>query len=131
MKAKILILLLSSIIALLAILSTGCDGYISADGTVYEWVNAPAGSKGEIYVDLDAPTSRITNPIPGVNVTVFRRYKTVTDNTGAFHESSMVAPGRLYMMDIKIEKEGYIILIGKYQLGGRSKQRITIFMVRK
>jgi hypothetical protein len=118
-------------IILLAILLTSCDGGFSVNGKVYEWVDAPSGAKGEMYFDVDAPTSRITNPISGVDVYFFQ-IPTTTDIAGAFHESTMVAPGQ-YMMDIRVEKEGYFTLTGEFQHEGGSKlsyHDIVIFMVR-
>ncbi len=134
MKKKSLFFLLILIIVFLAILSTSCEGYLFADGAVYEWVDAPTGSKGEIYVDTDAPANRITKPIPGAGVS-FSCYRPVTsDNTGAFHESTRVGPGGPYMIDIKVEKGGYFTLVGKLQHGGGvggSQHSIFIFMVRE
>ena len=81
-------------------------------GKVYEWTDAPPGAVGEIYVDQEVPTNRITVTVPNANVFFAR------------------APGR-YMMDIKIEKEGYLTLTGEFEHdGGGDKHRITIFLVK-
>jgi hypothetical protein len=132
MKSKRLFFILIPAI-LLALLSTSCDSGLFADGTVYEWVDAPLGSKGEIYVDGGAPANRITKTLPGACISFSGDRSFSSDNAGAFHKFAIVAPGGPYMMDIKVEKEGFLPLAGKFQNGGSDggKHRITIFMVRK
>ena len=114
------------------IFSTSCDGFISAKGTVYEWMDAPASSRGEIYVDLDAPTNRIAIPVSDALVSFepdFYR-PVISDSEGNFDVSQVVAPMR-YMMNIKIEKEGYLTLAAKFQHPSDDdfNHRITIFLV--
>jgi hypothetical protein len=135
MKSTRLLFILIFAISI-AMLSTSCSGGLFADGTVYEWIDAPIGSTGEIYVDAGAPASRIIKTVPGAFISFSHSERPVlSDNAGAFHESVRVAPGGPYMMNIRVEKEGYFSLAGEFQHGGRdgdgSKHRITFFMVRK
>jgi hypothetical protein len=131
-KPKILILLFGCIIALLAILSTSCDGLYSVNGVVYEWIDAPPDVKGEIYVDVDAPTNRNIIPIADAAVSFDIYVPTKTDNDGAFESGGTCAPFR-YMMKVKIEKEGYKTLNGSFQHPSDEgfEHSMTIFLVRK
>jgi hypothetical protein len=119
------------ILIILPLVFSACiyDGYIDARGTVYQWVDAPEGTKGEIYVDINAPTDRELEPIADASVS-FAIYKpTTTDSLGDFHFEYVCAPER-YMMEIRVEKEGYQTLEAKFQHPGDDlRHTITIFLV--
>jgi hypothetical protein len=130
------------VLGLIVLLVTSCDGYFHAEGIVYEWLDAPADSVGEIYVDLDAPTNRNVNPIPAVDLSFVPigartdteesiwTVKATTDSEGKFQGGEVVAPG-IIMMSITVRKEGYTNLSGEFQNdGGRGDHKMTIFLVR-
>jgi hypothetical protein len=49
MRLKAAALFLTSLILFIPMLTLSCDRLIIITGTVYEWVNAPAGSQSKIY----------------------------------------------------------------------------------
>lgn len=126
------VLLLTCILILPVIFLAGCDGGLSATGTVYEWMDAPPDFTGEIYVDVDPPSNRIIKPLSNSRVYLFWDEPVETDFKGAFSMHAVVAPGR-YMMDIRVEKEGYVTLKNQFQHngGGLISHNISIFLARK
>ncbi len=124
--------LLAGMVLILVILSlavSGCSTILIASGTVYEWVDAPADTDGEVYVDMTAPTDRIIEPVASVSLASFGG--AVTTKTGTFAKSWGVPPGRLRMVDIKIEKEGYHTINGAVALQAAKKHSFVIFLVRQ
>ena len=126
-------LLVGVVLILLTLLLTvsACDGGLGVEGTVYEWVDAPAGNNGEIYVDKAAPAGRMIKPVASASVAFSFRTITTSEN-GTFERGWVVGPGR-YMMDIKIEKEGYHTLKGEFNHDATAGQShlFAIFLVRK
>lgn len=105
---------------------------VSLSGTVYEWVDAPADTDGEVYVDMAAPTDRIIEPVASASVPFlyYRRGKAVTTSeNGTFVGYTGVFPRR-GMRDVKIEKEGFHTIKGKFQYKG-IKHSFLIFLVRQ
>jgi hypothetical protein len=126
------LLLLISMALMLVILSlvvSGCSTMLIASGTVYEWVDAPAGADGEIYVDMAAPSGRIIEPMADIRIASFGG--AVTTKNGTFTEKWGVPPGRLRMVDVKIEKEGYQTIEGAVALQALKKHSFVIFLVRQ
>lgn len=128
--------LLAGVVPILVTLSlvfSACDGYLAVEGTVYEWIDAPAGANGEVYVDLDAPTDRIIKPVADAYVSLGPIDKsaksTKTDFTGAFKMSRMIGPKWQKTMAFLVEKEGYHTIKGKFQRQ-RVNHSLTIFLVR-
>ncbi len=126
------LLLLAGTALILVILSlavSGCSTILIASGTVYEWVDAPADTDGEVYVDMAAPTDRIIKPVASARIASF--YGATTSENGTFARSWVVSPGRLRMVDVKIEKEGYRAIKGVVALEVLKKHSFVIFLVRQ
>jgi hypothetical protein len=143
LKSISLLLLIVGIMASSTIFLTGCDGFLGIRGTVYEWVDAPSDSKGEIIIDQDVPEGRLLQPID--NVTVWfgfqgmpaeesgRRFHppSVTDSDGKFSGGWVVAP-RKSTYTIRIDHDGYYPLVKDFtHNGGSTKEQIfNILLVR-
>ena len=56
------------LIMLLVLSACSWDQWISMRGTVYEWLDAPEGATGEVYVDIEAPADRELTPIADAHV---------------------------------------------------------------
>jgi hypothetical protein len=99
---------------------------------VYEWVDAPEGAIGEIYVDIDAPADREVKPIAGANVSVGIEMQT-TDSQGVvtcYCYPNYMPYDALYMQEIRVEKEGYKTLEAEFQdSSDRPGYGITVFLV--
>lgn len=111
----------------------GCDGFISVKGTVYEWIDAPTGSTGDVYVDIEAPDNRFTKPIEGVIVNIYGLGPNLkTDSEGTFKGGCTTAPTR-FRARVEIEKEGYKSFTGYFQHpnGEDFEHTITVFLVTK
>jgi hypothetical protein len=128
--ASILVIL----IMLPVVLSTvGCPPVIF-HGTVivYEWVDAPEGAIGEIYVDIEKPSDREVKPVADASVFVSGKTQ-ITDSQGVVTGESYprFAPyDSLYMKDIRVEREGYKTLEAKFQdSSDRPGYGITVFLV--
>jgi hypothetical protein len=125
------LLLLAGVALILVVLSLavgGCSTMLMASGTVYEWVDAPAGANGEIYVDMPAPTGRILKPVADVRIASLGG--AVTTETGTFTNKWGVPPGRLRMVAVKIEKDGYRTINGMVALEALNRHSFVIFLVR-
>ena len=104
---------------------------VSVSGVVYEWVDAPVDTDGEIYVDMAAPTDRIIEPVAGASVPFlyYGRGVVTTSENGTFVGSTGFFPRRV-MRDVKIEKEGYHTIEGEFQYE-EIKHSFVIFLVRQ
>lgn len=71
---------------------TACDGYLSTDGVVYEWMNAPPDAKGHVYVDEQVPAGRIMLPVSGATVQFSIYVPATTDLAGNFTWGGTCAP---------------------------------------
>lgn len=54
-----------------------------------------------------------------------------TSENGVFAKSRVVSPGRLRMVDVKIEKEGYRAIKGMVALEACKEHSFIIFLVRQ
>ncbi len=117
------------ILLMLSLAVSGCSTMLMASGTVYEWVDAPAGTDGEVYVDMVAPTGRIIEPVAGVSLASLGR--AITTEDGTFAKSWGVPPGRLRMVDVEIEKAGYHTIKGVVALDALKRHSFVIFLVRQ
>lgn len=117
------------ILVILSLVVSGCSTMLRVSGTVYEWVDAPADTDGEVYVDMAAPTDRIIEPVASARIASF--YGATTSENGTFAESWVVSPGRLRMVDVKIEKEGYRAIKGVVALQALKRHSFVIFLVRQ
>ncbi len=127
------LLLLAGMALILVILSlvvSGCSTLLRVSGTVYEWVDAPADTDGEVYVDMAAPTDRIIEPVASARLASVHGAVTTSEN-GTFKESWVVSPGRRRMVDVKIEKEGYHTIKGVVALQALKRHSFVIFLVRQ
>ncbi len=102
----------------------GCpiaDGYMSVQGVVYAWVDAPADAESTIYVGEAMPAHITTIPLEGVSLWVFadnvsearlladipEEYALdVSDADGQVGHSGS-APTGAYQIGIKVAKAGY------------------------
>ena len=120
------------ILVILSLVVSGCSTKLIVSGTVYEWVDAPLDTDGEVYVDMAAPTDRIIEPVASASVPFLYRLGAVTTSeNGTFRESWVVPPGRLRMWDVKIEKEGYHTIKGVVALQALKDHSFVIFLVRQ
>jgi hypothetical protein len=104
-------------------LLAGCHGFISTYGTVYEWVDAPASEKGNIYIDEEVNLDdKVVQPMADVKIYFSCNYGMtyVTDSNGTFHQFGSAVPTTEYSIEIKAEKEGYYSLEKTFtHIGGR------------
>lgn len=121
------------IIQLLVVSAFSCMAYLGGGVTVYEWVDAPEGATGEIYVDMEAPADRELKPVADASVSV-RTETRITDSRGdVFY---IYAPNNLSssasMWNIRVEKEGYKTLEDEFQnFSDEPGYGITVFLVRE
>jgi hypothetical protein len=97
------------ILVILPLMVTACDAVLKAEGTVYEWIDAPAGSDSEMYINTAAPAGRMIKPVANASVS-FSIYsadnpRVTTSANGTFSWNGLFAPKST--LDIKVEKEGY------------------------
>ncbi len=155
MKLKILILLLTGMLASLTVLFSGCDGGLGIQGSVNEWVNAPNWEKGEIYIDVGSSHNLKLKPIGSAHVAIY--YKNIppmgascvspdeqdeigkwllwdeilSDPQGEFEKFWVIAAGE-YPLKIVVEKEGYYSVEKEFMHGGGSFSHVfDIWLVRK
>jgi len=114
------------ILVVLSIAVSGCSTKLIVSGTVYEWVDAPADTDGEVYVDMAAPTDRIIEPLDNVSLASFGA---VTTENGTFRGGAGFFPRRVIRF-VKIEKEGYHTIEGEWQYE-ELRHSFVIFMVRQ
>jgi hypothetical protein len=82
-----------------------------------------------VYVDMPAPTGRIIKPVANVRIASFGG--AVTAANGTFTNDWGVPPGRLRMVAVKIEKDGYRTVNGMVALEALKRHSFVIFLVRQ
>ncbi len=121
----------------------GCDGTMNLHGAIYEWINAPSDSQGEIIIDQDVPEASFLRPIAGVTIRFrfsdmsieesIRRFNwsVVTDSTGKFSGGWVVDPkSNSYIA--WINQQGYYPLEKTFtHVGSEGRQRsLNVLLVR-
>ena len=115
----------------LPLLITACDGYFAVTGTVYEWVDAPAGNNGEMYADTVPPEGRTIKPIAGASLEFsYSNRPVITSDNGTFKDSTVVS-WRERKTDVKVEKEGYHTIEGEIRYGDDINHTLVVFLVRQ
>jgi len=148
-RIKLFFIIGISAIVCLLLSSCVCDTFPHFKGTVYEWVNAPSGEQGEIFVDSEPPNGMNLEPIGYAHVSFYFEnippmgpscsaarqkekyillYDISCDSNGMFEKSGTLACGN-YPLKIKGEMEGYYSTEKVFTYHGDST--FKIILVRK
>jgi hypothetical protein len=130
-------------LALAALWTFGCDGYIAARGRVYRLVDPSASARGEIVVDrpdFQLPTN--VEPVEGAEVTIYHdpayahrddeearlwRIKKTSGPDGSFSLGSTGALGA-YDIAVGVTREGCQSLLQTFR-HGRREHEMTVLLV--
>ena len=126
-------------IALLLVTLIGCDKFYGASGTVYEWMNPPLTTQGEIYVDTLPPFS-VSNfqPISGAEVSFYKIDSTHLilgpNSTNIYGNFGIPISGNtlgLNSLNISVQKEGFYPITKEFPLpSNAASQNFVILLVR-
>jgi hypothetical protein len=123
------LLLIISFLIFLNTLLTSCDSFLTVDGIIYDWVNAPSNEQGQIYIQTEPPKGLSLRPVTGATISyyfknippmgpscssaserekwILKRDGELTSNSeGIFHGFWAVA-GNNFPWKVVINKEGY------------------------
>jgi len=150
---KIMVLLLG---LLLITVSLGCDGLIDFEGKAFEWVDAPEGAQGMVFIskairkldddgnyDTEQSLQTLIDSIPkeikvvplgAVKITVESKEggdeTTFSNVNGDFKHSSVTAPGN-FKISLKASKDGYINVFGETEHDWEYVHVLVVILVKK
>jgi hypothetical protein len=124
---------MSLVLVMLLFAVSGCDAALDVKGMVYEWVDAPADSNGELYINTEAPANRLIKPVADASVVLSVssgiKPNLTTDENGTFTWHNVLPAGLPRKVNVQIEKAGYTTITGGFQRDGVNYS-LVIFLVR-
>ena len=132
----------AAILSSLIVLLSACDGILSVSGNVYEWVNPPLNSHGEIFVDKPMTGTVIFNPVEGAFVIVrpkiepfslsmFWSENDTTTANGSFHTFAVADPKKTTYI-VEVSSTGYSNVSGEFvsPLNGKVNHAINVLLIK-
>lgn len=133
-------------ISLLLLPAIACaDAGLELKGNVYEWIDAPQGEVGKIYIDEELPTGMTVKAIEKAEITLSEMFiyndketwsypnKVYTDSSGYFEDVTTARPSGSKFR-IKVGKEGYLEVVKEFMhpiKRGEFERSIVVVMVRE
>jgi hypothetical protein len=129
--------------ACIPFICVACDGLLAARGTVFEWIDAPAGAAGTAFVDRTVPSNLKVAPLAGAEIRLepwlpshrpsanaAASIRTVTsDPEGKFSVGIVVRPGN-YSVTLKASAVGFKAIEQVFYHGTQRAHEVSILMVR-
>jgi len=102
------------------------------EGTVYEWVDAPASFKGQIHIDEEVDlNSKNLQPLANVHLSCTYYATATSDTTGSFVLGTVGGTG-IQTERVTAEKEGYYTVEESFlHDAGGDDYNVIIIMVRE